>query len=129
MKQINYDTNKKNRGKLARQYLQDVFTNPGHPMYAASDVQFAKKLNVTRLTVINIRKDLNIKSRYHRIVDLLKSIDTRRYTITKLSEKIGLKYQNTYQLIKKHSLQTQQDKPPIESMLEHNKRRHPEIYG
>jgi hypothetical protein len=119
MKRLLYDINRKNRGRLAREYLQDVFNNPNHPMYAASDVVLADKCNVTRLTIINIRKGLDLKNRNQRVIDLLHCVNTNRYTIAELAAKFGLKYQNTYKLLKKHRLQTRPDKPPIDSMLEY----------
>ena len=110
--------NRKKRGQNARQYIHKELNNPKSRMYTATDVQFAKECNVTRLTVINIRRELNLKSRYLRVIDLLRSIDTKRYTITELGRKLGLKYQNTYQLIKKLRLKTRPDKRPIENILE-----------
>ncbi|NLD91341.1 MAG: hypothetical protein GX639_01600 [Fibrobacter sp.] len=120
--QRNIDKNRKNRGVLARHYLQTVFKNPKHPMYTASDTDFARDLNVTRLTVINIRKKLHMENRHNRIIDLLKQIDTTEYTLRELAALLDLKYQNLYKLVRMLKLQTRPDKKPIESMIEFQKK-------
>ena len=118
----NFIKNKRTRGLLARRYLRKLQHNQKHPLYTATDIQLANKLNVTRLTIKNIRCELGLKCRNGRVVDLLQSIDTRKYTIKELASKVLSKYQNTYKLVKGLKLKTRRDKPPIECMLEHRKR-------
>lgn len=123
MMKYQYCRNKRIRGILARIYIQRVLLNPQDPMYAASDCEFARKLNISRLTVVNIRKEFKLKNRKKRIVDLLNQIDTSTITIKDLSGKLCLKYQNTYQVIKQLGLKTLPDKKPIESMIEYQMQR------
>ncbi len=113
--------NRKTRGAIARNFILDVLSNPNHQMYAASDVEFAKMLNVTRLTVYNIRKELVLKSRKKRVIELIDREDISSMTMKDLSFKLNLKYQNIYQLTKKLGLKTLPDKKPIDFMLEHQR--------
>lgn len=123
MMKYQYCRNKRIRGILARIYMQRVLINPQDPMYSASDVSLARKLNVSRLTIVNIRKELNLKNRKNRIVALLNQIDTQTLTMKELSSKLALKYQNTYQVVKTMGLKTLPDKKPIESMIEYQMQR------
>lgn len=91
MMKYQYCRNKRIRGILARIYMQRVLINPQDPMYSASDVSLARKLNVSRLTIVNIRKELNLKNRKNRIVALLNQIDTQTLTMKELSSKLALK--------------------------------------
>jgi len=122
MKKLKYHTNRKKRGVLARQYLEDVFNDPCHPLYVASDVQLAKKLNITRLTVLNIRKEMGFTGRNERVIDLLNKTETKKFTLKELSMKLGIKYQNLYKLTRRLGLHTRTDKRPIEAMIEHQRR-------
>lgn len=104
-----------------RLYINQALCDPSHPMYAASDVRIAKELHITRLTVINIRKEQKIESRKSRILKLLNGLDTGSLTINEIASRFHLKYQNIYQLIRKHGLKTRPDKKPIESLIESRK--------
>lgn len=107
----------------ARKYIDRALRDCSHPMYTANDVEIAKKLQVTRLTVINIRKELEIECRKNRVLNLLKGIDTSQNTIKELASKYRLKYQNTYQLTRAHGLQTRPDRRPIVALIESQKNR------
>jgi hypothetical protein len=113
--------NRKLRGASARCFIQDALNNPHHAMYTASDVEFAKKLDVSRLTVINIRRRLKLKGRNFRVIGMLQKIDTSKLTIKELAAKLCIKYPNTYTLVRKLSLQTLQDKKPIDCMIEYQR--------
>lgn len=115
--------NRKTRGELARCFIRGALNDPNHEMYTASDVEFARKLDITRLTVINIRKKSNLKGRNFRVIGMLQKMDTSKLTIKELAAKLHMKYQNTYALVRKLGLQTQPDKKPIEYMLEHQRQR------
>jgi hypothetical protein len=115
-------SNRKTRGALARCYIQSALNNPHHLMYTASDVEFAKRLRVTRLTVINIRREMGLKGRNSRVIDLLLRIDTTTLTIKALCARLCLKYPNTYKLVRKMGLKTRPDIRPIDTMIEYQKR-------
>ncbi len=107
----------------ARMYIIQALNDPSHPMYAANDVEIARELQVTRLTVINIRKELNIECRKCRVLKLLRGVDTSMHTIKELAFKYRLKYQNTYQLIRAYGLKTRPDRRPIEFLIDSRKNR------
>ena len=115
--------NRKTRGALARCFILEALNDPNHEMYTASDVEFARKLDITRLTVINIRKKSNLKGRKFRVIGMLRNMDTSKLTIKELASKLHMKYPNTYALVRKLSLPTLPDKRPIAYMLEHQKQR------
>ena len=88
------------RAKLARASMQVLFKNPNDPLYFAKDIEFAMKFGVTRHTIYKIREELKLPSRAERIAQKLKDMDYKKYKINDLSQKLGIKYQNLYKVIK-----------------------------
>lgn len=117
------EKNRKVRGLSARRYIHATLDNPEDPLYTASDTKLAKILHVTRLTVINIRKEMNIENRNCRLVKLLQNTDTVNFTIRELAEKLDLKYPCLYRLLRDLKLKTRADRKPIDCMLESRRRR------
>lgn len=87
------------RARLARQDLIKIFNDPTHPLHLAKDIEFARQFDVIRHTVYKIREELNIPPRSKRVLAVLKSMDTGRYTLRELAAKLDLKYQNLYKVV------------------------------
>lgn len=111
------------RAAVAQNFLESALADMNHTLFTAHDHVIAKQFNISRLTVINIRKRLSIKPRKDRVVELLKSIETSRYTLKELSAKLGLKYQNLYQIVRLLNLKTRPDVRPIVRLVEFQRRR------
>lgn len=88
------------RAKLARASIQVLFKSSDDPLYFAKDIEFAKMFGVTRHTIYKIREELKIPPRSERIFNRLQDMDYKKYSISDLSEKLGIKYQNLYKIIK-----------------------------
>jgi hypothetical protein len=111
------------RARKAREELILALQEESHPMYLAKDIDLAKKFDVSRHTIYKIRDDYEIPSRTNRILTALKGIDMSKYTIKELSDRLGVKYQNLYRIIKDNGLTAKSDTPPIESLKEYQKSR------
>jgi formyltetrahydrofolate synthetase len=101
-------TNNYKQGRLnavvARKEMEAIFKDHTNKLYFAKDIDLAKKYDVTKLTIYKIRDNLQIPSRSKRILNLLKEIATSEYTVQKLSEDLGLKYCNLYNIMKNNKL-------------------------
>ena len=97
------------RAKKAREEMQLILTDENHPLYLAKDIEFARRYDVSRLTIYNIRDDLKQPSRYQRIVKKLKSLDLSLYTINDLTKMLQVKYQNLYKIILENKLKVKVD--------------------
>jgi len=109
------------RAERARKNMIKIFSDPTHKLYLEKDIDLARKYKVSRLTVYNIREQLCIPPRTDRILNRLKSIDTKKYTKKELAELLGLKYQNLYKIIKIYNINVKEDIPPIVSMIRYQK--------
>jgi hypothetical protein len=63
-----------------------------------------------------IREEYEIPPRTTRILSMLKKMNLGAYTIKDLSEKLSVKYQNLYRIVKDNDLIVKPDTPPIESL-------------
>jgi len=104
------------RAQKAREELVLILQDEGNPLYFSKDIELAKKFSISRHTMYKIREEYDIPSRTSRILNVLKSIDLSKHTIKELSEKLSIKYQNLYRIIKDNSLTTKPDVPPIEAL-------------
>lgn len=97
------------RAKIARDDLEVIFTDSTHPEHMEKDIYFARKYDVTRHTIYKIREDFKIPSRSKRVLAVLKSIDTGKYTLHELSKTLDLKYQNLYKTMVDNNLPYKKD--------------------
>lgn len=116
---------RRRKGELAKRGLEKIFSDVHNQLYTGSDVEIAKEFNVSRLTVFNIRKELSVKSRNERIVEVLKNIDTSALTLRELAIYTGVQYQNLYKIVKGLKLKTKADVRPIEHMIQHQRLKQP----
>jgi DNA-binding XRE family transcriptional regulator len=114
------------RADKARKDMEKIFSDPAHSLYLEKDIDLAKKYNVSRLTIYNIREQLKIPPRTNRILGRLKSVNSKQYTKKELSELLGLKYQNLYKIIREYKIKFKEDTPPIISMIRHQKEKRAE---
>lgn len=105
------------RASKAREAMSQIFSDPEHPMYLEKDIDLAKKFDVSRLTIYNIREQLEIPPRTERILGRLKDIDTKSYTKKELADMLGMKYQNLYKILREYKIKVKPDTRPIESMI------------
>jgi hypothetical protein len=101
------------RAEKARSEMQVILTDENNPLYFAKDIEFARKYDVTRHTIYFIRDTLNIPSRSERLLNKLKKLDLKKYTIKELAEMLRLKYQNLYKVILENGFQVKPDTAPI----------------
>lgn len=122
---MNEPTSKKfggqDRANKARKVMSKIFMDQNHPLYLEKDIDLARKFDVSRLTIYNIREQLNIPPRTERILGRLKDLGASKYTKKELSEILGMKYQNLYKIIRIYKIKVKADTPPIESMIKFQK--------
>lgn len=92
------------RACQAREELLKIYNDPGHPEHLEKDIYFARKYDVIRHTIYKIRHDNKIPPRSKRILGVLKSLNTKELTMNDLTEKLHLKYQNLYKIMKDNNL-------------------------
>jgi hypothetical protein len=110
---MSYTIKRRSKGKIAEIGVEMIFSNENHRLYTASDIEIAREYNVSRLTILNIRKQLSIKSRNERIIDILNKIDTTTMTLKELSVYLGVKYPNLHKIVKSLKLKTRPAIRPI----------------
>jgi len=111
------------RARKAREDLVVVLQDESNPMFFAKDIELARKYKISRHTMYKIREEYDIPSRTSRILSVLNSLNLSKYTIKELSEKLGIKYQNLYKIIKDNNLSVKPDTPPIQYLREFQKKR------
>lgn len=89
--------------------MQVILTDENNPLYFAKDIEFARRYDVSRLTIYSIRDELGAPSRYQRLLKKLKSLDLSLYTINDLVKMLGVKYQNLYKVILENNLKVKPD--------------------
>jgi len=89
--------------------MQVILSDENNPLYYSKDIEFARRYDISRLTVYHIRDDLGAPSRYQRILKKLKSLDLSLYTINDLTKMLGVKYQNVYKIILENNLKVKPD--------------------
>lgn len=109
------------RANKARVAMSKIFSDTEHPLYLEKDIDLAKKFDVSRLTIYNIREQLKVLSRTDRIVSKLRSINTELFTKKELADKLRLKYQNLYKIIREYGICVKPDTPPIVSMIKYQR--------
>jgi Zn-dependent peptidase ImmA (M78 family) len=109
------------RANKARTALSEIFLNPEHPLYFEKDIDLAHRYDVSRLTIYNIRNQLGMPARTDRILNKLKSLNTKKYTQKELADLLNIKYQNLYKIIRESNIKVKPDTPPIESMIKFQK--------
>jgi hypothetical protein len=109
------------RANKARRALSKIFMDPEHPLYFEKDTSLARRYRVSRLTIYNIRDQLGVPARNDRILNKLKSINTKKYTKKELAVILNIKYQNLYKIIRESNIAVKSDIPPIESMIKSQK--------
>lgn len=87
------------RARIARQELEKILNDPTHPLHMSKDIEFAKQFDVARHTIYKIREEMKAPPRSKRVLSVLKSMDTGRYTLRELASRLGLKYQNLYKVV------------------------------
>lgn len=113
------------RANKAREIMSEIFSNPEHPMYLEKDIDLAKKFEVSRLTIYNIREQLSIPPRINRILLRLKDIDTENYTKKEIADMLGMKYQNLYKILREYKIKVKQDTRPIVYMIKSKNKKAP----
>jgi len=103
------------RAEKARKAMTKVFTGEDDPLYFAKDIEFARKFDVSRLTIYHIRDQLKVPSRSERIIKKLKKINLPNFTIKQLAEMLNLKYQNLYKIVTENHMRTKPDIGPEEA--------------
>lgn len=111
------------RAQVAREKLLDIFSRPEDPDYLLKDIEYSKRYEVTRHTIAAIRDQFNVPPRTERILNRLKCIKTSDMTLTKISELLGIKYQNLYKIITENGIEVKPDTRPIEHLKKHAKDR------
>lgn len=114
------------RADKARKDMEKIFSDPTHSLYLEKDIDLAKKYDVSRLTIYNIREQLKIPPRTDRILSRLKSVNSKLYTKKELADLLCLKYQNLYKIIRIYNIKFKEDTPPIVSMIKHQKEKRAE---
>ncbi len=109
------------RAQKAREAMSKIFSDPDHELFLQKDIELAKRFNVSRLTIYNIREELKIPPRTDRILKKLKGIDTKQFTKKELADKLHMKYQNLYKIIQEYKIKVKPDVRPIVSMLKFQK--------
>jgi len=97
------------RAKKAREEMQVILSDENNPLYYSKDIEFARRYDISRLTVYHIRDDLGAPSRYQRILKKLKSLDLSLYTINDLTKMLNVKYQNVYKIVLENKLKVKVD--------------------
>jgi hypothetical protein len=87
------------RAKIARAELSEIYKDTEHELYFAKDIELAKKYNVSRHTIYKIREEMNIPPRSKRVLEVLKSMDTKSYNLKELTNLLNIKYQNLYKMV------------------------------
>jgi predicted transcriptional regulator len=101
------------RAEIARTQMQLIFSDENHPMYFAKDIEYARRYDVTRITIYKIRDSFGVPPRSERLIQKLKKIDLSQYTIKELSKMLNIKYQNLYKILQENGLKIKNDTPPI----------------
>lgn len=109
------------RADKARKAMSKIFSDPNHPQFLEKDIDLAKAFDVSRLTIYNIREQLGVPPRTERILNKLKSINTKLFTKKQLADILGLKYQNLYKIIREYKIKVKPDTRPIVSMIKYRK--------
>jgi len=109
------------RAEIARKEMQAIFSDPNHDLYLEKDIALSRKFSVSRLTIYNIREELNIPPRTDRILLKVQGIDTKMFTKRELATLLGIKYQNLYKIIREYSIVVKPDISPIVSMIKFQK--------
>jgi len=101
------------RAEVARAQMQLIFSDENHPMYFAKDIEYARRYDVTRITIYKIRDSFGVPPRSERLLKKLKKLDLSQHTIKDLSKMLNIKYQNLYKTIQENGLKIKNDTPPI----------------
>lgn len=109
------------RASRARRSMSRIFKNENHPLYLEKDIDLARKYDVSRLTIYNIREQLGIPPRTERILARLSKIKTQHYTKKELADLLHMKYQNLYKILREYTIIVKPDTPPIQSMIKFQK--------
>jgi len=96
--------NRVERSNEARKELALILNDEAHPLYLAKDIELSKKFKVSRHTIYHIRNEMETPSRKYRIIKVLRSIPTMNMTISEISKKLNLKYQNVYKILVEESI-------------------------
>jgi DNA-binding XRE family transcriptional regulator len=115
------------RANNARTSLSVIFSDPEHPLYFEKDIDLAKRFDISRLTIYNIRSQMGVPPRTERILKKLKGINTKKYTQKELADLLNIKYQNLYKIIRESNIKVKPDTPPIESMIKFQKEKNTKI--
>lgn len=99
------------RGQVAREELKLIFKDPANPSYFLKDIDYARRFDVIRHTIYNIRGDLKIPPRSARILHFLRKMKTSNLTIKEISAKLNIKYQNLYKLITDNNIPFKKEQP------------------
>jgi len=99
----------KKRATAAKEELIKIFSDESHPNHFLKDTELAKIYDLSRHTIRIMRNNLNFKCRNDRILDKLKSINTKEYTIKELCALFNVKYQNLYKIITENRIITKHD--------------------
>ena len=113
---VNKKIGGKSRAKTAREELERIFADERNPDHLAKDIDLSKKYKVSRHTIYKIRDVMKIPARPERILNRLKTLDTRCYTIRELSRMLNIKYQNLYKIIKEEKVAVKPDTMAIEHL-------------
>ena len=89
--------------------MQMILTDENNPLYFAKDIEFARRYDVSRLTIYSIRDQIGAPSRYQRLLKKLKNLDLSLYTINDLVKMLGIKYQNLYKVVLENELKVKPD--------------------
>lgn len=108
------------RAETARRDLKVIFSDEENSLYLAKDIVFARKYDVTRLTISKIRTEMGVPRRSERLVERLKKINTKDFTVREIAHRLGVKQQNLYRLITMHDIPVKPDVPPIEALKTYN---------
>jgi hypothetical protein len=108
------------RAEAARRDLKVIFSDEENPMYLAKDIVFARKYDVTRLTISKIRDEMGVPRRSKRLIERLKKIKTKDLTVKEIAERLSVKHQNLYRLITMFNIPVKPDVPPIEALKTYN---------
>lgn len=109
------------RAQTAREAMSKIFSDFKHELYLEKDIDLAKRFNVSRLTIYNIREELKVPPRTERILFRLKKIDTKKFTKKEIADMLKMKYQNLYKIIREYNIKVKPDTRPIESMIKFQK--------
>ena len=93
--------------------MQMILTDENNPLYFAKDIDFARRYDVSRLTIYSIRDQIGAPSRYQRLLKKLRGLDLSLYTINDLVKMLGVKYQNLYKVILENKLKVKPDVPRV----------------